>query len=274
MNTSENFVDNNILGRNTNLYELENQYQLETTQINVDDNVYQIDNNQEINIDDYDFKDLDFEDFKNEYDVDELIDNICKSDSNIEQSYEKLIDYESQLNKLTNIISNISIFVDLCNLLKNFKYMDYKTKLGEIECFLISLRTSDKFVNGLFRFFKDVINQGKFKFKNFVNLSISIAEKYLNLPIENACKFIVRLLKGKSVKDFIKPLILDLTSILVPQISIIKMIDGILQGIKSLLKKQSIKNVSGIDLLYTDEIKIKYFKVRHKISYENEFLDK
>ena len=37
------------------------------------------------------------------------------------------------------------------------------------------------------------------------------------------------------------------------------------------MKLNSIKNINGISASYTDELKIGFFKIKHKITYNNEF---
>ena len=175
------------------------------------------------------------------------------------------------LEKITENMTKLSKFVNVCNLIKNFKNLDDVSKIMEIECLLVSLKTSDQVVNGLFGFVTNIAEQGKIKLDNVLNLFVNVAEKYLNIPIKSIYDFVKNLIDGKSIKQYFIPLIVDITSILVPTVGLVNMMRGIIQGIESLFSHQSIKKIGGIDALYTDRLKIGFFKVRHKITYENEF---
>lgn len=223
------------------------------------------------NINDFpDTSNLLIEDIENIHDIDNLI-----LDAEV-HNYVDFIDKEISkigfdTQKIMNFMSNASTFVGLCNLLRNFKDMEPGMRLLEIECFIVSLKTSDSFVNGMFSFVKDIATQGKIKLKNFVDLGVCFAEKMLNLPLKNACTFITKLFKGERVNDYFKPLLMDIVTIFIPSLNILKMAKGIIHGIESLFSRQHIKKVNGIDCVYTDHLKIGFFKIRHKISYDNDF---
>ena len=173
--------------------------------------------------------------------------------------------------KLTPKLGKLSQFITVCNLIKNFKNMSDISKITEIECFLISLKTDDKFVNGIFRFYADIATQGKIKFNNVLNLAVSAAEKYLGVPLKNAYNFVKALVDGESVKKYLMPVLTDVVSLIVPSAGLINMMTGIIKGIESLFSHQKIKNISGIDAMCTDQLKIGFFKIRHKVTYENAF---
>ena len=161
--------------------------------------------------------------------------------------------------------------VGVCNLIKNFDNLSDISRILEIECLLVSLKTDDSLVNGLFRFVADIADQGTIKLNNILNLTVAAAEKYLNVPLSNAYNFARDLFKGKSVKKYLMPLIIDLASLAIPSLQILNIINGIVKGIQSLFTKQSIKNVSSIDMVCTDTTKFKWFRKSHKVSYTNEF---
>ena len=67
------------------------------------------------------------------------------------------------------------------------------------------------------------------------------------------------------------PVLTDVVSLIVPSAGLINMMTGIIKGIESLFSHQKIKNISGIDAMCTDQLKIGFFKIRHKVTYENAF---
>lgn len=206
------------------------------------------------------------------YSIDNIVNNILENKvSEIRNKKDISLILNQNINEISRYLTTVSKFVGLCNLLKNFKDMDIKTRIVEVQSFIISLKTDDRFVNGLYTFMNDIVKQGEIKVKNLVNLGVSLAEKYLDLPLKSACKFISNIVKGESVKEYFKPLLMDIVSIFVPQVSLLNMMKGIVEGIESFFSEQSIKNINGIDCLYTDKFEIGFFKVRHKITYENEF---
>jgi hypothetical protein len=110
------------------------------------------------------------------------------------------------LDKFMSRLSKVYQFVGVCQLLKNFKDMKDISKIMEIECLLVSLKTDDKLVNGIFRFFTDAAAQGKVELENVLNLAVATAEKYLQIPLSNAYHFIDNLISGKSIKEYVMPL--------------------------------------------------------------------
>ena len=126
-------------------------------------------------------------------------------------------------------------------------------------------------VNGIFRFCAELVESGKITKENVLNLAAAIAEKYLNIPLVNAFQFVKNLVQGKSVKDYIIPLAVDIASMMVPVVGIINMVNNILKGIDALLTKQEIKEIGGISAVYTDKYKV--FKRKHKIKLDNDFFD-
>ena len=86
--------------------------------------------------------------------------------------------------KLSPKLGKLSQFITVCNLIKNFKDMSDISKITEIECFLISLKTDDKFLNGMFEFAAGVATQEKLNLIMFLILLLMSLEKYLQVPIE------------------------------------------------------------------------------------------
>ena len=68
------------------------------------------------------------------------------------------------------------------------------------------------------------------------------------------------LMQGKSIDKYIVPILLDVTTILCPQLLVCKMIYGICKTIDSLLTSHKQIQVSGIDILYTDKTQIGFSK--------------
>ena len=97
----------------------------------------------------------------------------------------------------------------------------------ELQCFLVSLKTTDSMVNGIYRFCAELVESGKITKENVLNLAAAIAEKYLNIPLTNAFQFVKNLVQGKSVKDYIIPLAVDIASMMVPVVGIINMVNNI-----------------------------------------------
>ena len=191
-------------------------------------------------------------------------DNIQNEPTNLELLNQNLADLGSKL-------QTVSTFVNVLNIIKNFNEMDPLNFLMEIECLLINLKTDDRLINGIFQFIKNASYQGEITLDNIIDLGIALAEKCLNLPLSNAYHLIKDLMDGKSINEYLKPLLMDLATIVVPQLFIIRLINNIFVGIKELFTSRSIRKVDGIDCLCTDEIKIGFFNIKHKITYENDF---
>ena len=126
-------------------------------------------------------------------------------------------------------------------------------------------------MNGLFRFITDLSESGKIQVNSVLNLAASVAEKYLNVPLNNAFHFVKNLIDGKSVRQYVMPLLVDITSYFVPSIGLLNVMKGIVSGIEALFSHHGTKTVNGIDMGYSDELKIGFFKVRHKVTYQNTF---
>ena len=190
--------------------------------------------------------------------------------NNIEKDKKHLNLNNSDINKLNIKLSNLSKFINVCNVLKNLDLTDINTIL-ELQSILVNLMTPDVLVNGVFRFIIDNTMHTKDKLETMLNLMVAVSEKYLEIPLTNAFNFVKNLFERKSVKEYLIPLLLDLTSLLVPCVNIINIVGNIIKGIEHFFSKQSIKRVNGIDCLCIDKFKIGFFRIKHKISYKNDF---
>ena len=202
--------------------------------------------------------------------INDTIDNIT-NDLNVTDKPSLKEQLQIFSDKLMPELGKMSQFISVCNLIKNFKNMTDISKITEIECFLIGLQTDDKLVNGLFRFVADIAQEGNIKLNNVLNLTVSVAEKYLQVPMKNAYNFVKALVDGDSVKKYVMPVLMDIASLIVPSMGLVNMLTGIVKGIESLFSHQSIKKFDGIDAVCTDQFKIGFFKIRHKITFENAF---
>ena len=212
------------------------------------------------------FMDLAFDNANNKLNT-----TLENTENNIEKAKEKekklnLLD----INELNIKLSNLSKFINVCNVLKNLDLTDINTIL-ELQSILVNLMTPDVLVNGVFRFIIDNTMHTKDKLETMLNLMVAVSEKYLEIPLTNAFNFVKNLFERKSVKEYLTPLLLDLTSLLVPGINIINIVVNIIKGIEHFFSKQSIKRVNGIDFLCIDKFKIGFFRIKHKISYKNDF---
>ena len=212
------------------------------------------------------FMDLAFDNANNKLNT-----TLENTENNIEKAKEKeknlnLLD----INELNIKLSNLSKFINVCNVLKNLDLTDINTIL-ELQSILVNLMTPDVLVNGVFRFIIDNTMHTKDKLETMLNLMVAVSEKYLEIPLTNAFNFVKNLFERKSVKEYLTPLLLDLTSLLVPGINIINIVVNIIKGIEHFFSKQSIKRVNGIDCLCIDKFKIGFFRIKHKISYKNDF---
>jgi hypothetical protein len=212
------------------------------------------------------FMDLAFDNANNKLNT-----TLENTENNIEKAKEKeknlnLLD----INELNIKLSNLSKFINVCNVLKNLDLTDINTIL-ELQSILVNLMTPDVLVNGVFRFIIDNTMHTKDKLETMLNLMVAVSEKYLEIPLTNAFNFVKNLFERKSVKEYLTPLLLDLTSLLVPGINIINIVVNIIKGIEHFFSKQSIKRVNGIEFLCIDKFKIGFFRIKHKISYKNDF---
>ena len=174
------------------------------------------------------------------------------------------------IKKITMKLSNLSQFINLCNMLKDLDLTDINT-IVDLQYLLVNLIIPDKLVNGVFRFIIDNTMHTKDKLETMLNLMVAVSEKYLEIPLTNAFNFVKNVFERKSVKEYLKPLLMDLTSLIVPCFNIVTIVFNIKKGIEYLLTRQSIKKLNGIDFLYTDEVKLKLFKIKHIVSYKNDF---
>ena len=174
------------------------------------------------------------------------------------------------IKKITMKLSNLSQFINLCNMLKDLDLTDINT-IVDLQYLLVNLIIPDKLVNGVFRFIIDNTMHTKDKLETMLNLMVAVSEKYLEIPLTNAFNFVKNVFERKSVKEYLKPLLMDLTSLIVPCFNIVTIVFNIKKGIEYLLSRQSIKRLNGIDFLYTDEVKLKLFKIKHIVSYKNDF---
>jgi len=191
--------------------------------------------------------------------------------NNVENNIGKAKEKEKNnfdIERITMKLSNLSQFINLCNVLKDLDLTDINTIL-DLQYLLVNLIIPDKLVNGVFRFIIDV--NKKDNLENMLNLMVVVSEKYLKIPLHNAFNFVKNLFERKSVKEYLKPLLMDLTSLLVPCFNIVTIVFNIKKGIEYLLSRQSIKRLNGIDFVYTDEVKLKLFKIKHIVSYKNDF---
>ena len=191
--------------------------------------------------------------------------------NNVENNIGKAKEKEKNkfdIEKITMKLSNLSQFINLCNVLKDLDLTDINT-IVDLQYLLVNLIIPDKLVNGVFRFIIDV--NKKDNIENILNLMVVVSEKYLKIPLQNAFNFVKNLFERKSVKEYLKPLLMDLTSLIVPCFNIVTIVFNIKKGIEYLLSRQSIKKLNGIDFLYTDEVKLKLFKIKHIVSYKNDF---
>ena len=244
---------------------------------------FNIDNNDklEFNIDN---NDLSYEDQVGNY-IDGLV---LKQDLQIDENYNEILDTDldqktnSDLDKdqnsnkfnLDNItakLDNISKFVNVCNLIKNFDNMTDLDKIYQIQSVLLSLVNDNKIISGGFKFIYDLANRGKIEIESVLNLAVNVAEKYLSIPLTNAFNFIDNLIKGKSVREYLMPLVIDISSLLVPGLNIINIMSNIIKGIESLFSSYKSKDINGISMFCSDELKIGFFKKSHKVTYENQF---
>ena len=98
------------------------------------------------------------------YSIDNIVDNILENKlNNISNQKETKLIFNKNLTDVSNYLTTVSKFVGLYNLLKNFKDMDIKTRIVEVQSFIISLKTHDQFVNGLYTFINDILNKVKLK---------------------------------------------------------------------------------------------------------------
>ena len=152
-----------------------------------------------LNLCDVDFKTLD--------EMDEHHKNAKHQDLTSSSNNKKHLDID--IEKCSKELTKISKFVSACNMIKNLEKMNDVQKLVQLEALLVSLKTSDQLVNGVFDFFINFADKAEIEFKNVLNLAVSAAEKYLNLPLKSAVRFVTALYNGENniVADYFKPLV-------------------------------------------------------------------
>ena len=198
------------------------------------------------------------------------------SDTDLDQKTNTVLDKDQNtgkfnLDNITTKLDNISKFVNVCNLIKNFDNMTDLDKIYQIQSVLLSLVNDNKIISGGFKFIYDLANRGKIEIESVLNLAVNVAEKYLSIPLTNAFNFIDNLIKGKSVREYLMPLVIDISSLLVPGLNIINIMSNIIKGIESLFSSYKSKDINGISMFCSDELKIGFFKKSHKVTYENQF---
>ena len=171
-----------------------------------------------------------------------------------------------------NTVQNISTVIDILVFIKSTKDMDSTEILVGTQNLLLNLVSDDKTINGMFAFVGDLATNGEITKDSLIKLGTAVAEQYLNIPLANSVQFIKNLIQGKSVDQYIIPLLLDIGSIYCAPIEIVKVIYNIITGIDSLLTKVKVKTICGVDAIYRDKYEFHLFtSSKHKISLDNDF---
>ena len=242
-----------------------------------------LDYNQDINLDyDHDFNnDYDYNhdfDFDNDFNYSQ---DIVTNNTDLDVDKQTEIDNDKHqkfldsVHKVEGALNGINIMVSLFNIIKNFDNMKPEEVLTQIEALGVSCLTSDPVVNGFFKFFADIAHDGEITKASLAQLGVAFASKYFDMPLQPAYNLVHGFINHDSaeMKQAFIGIAKEVACMIIPGVRCLFIALDIIKGIESLFSHVKIHTVAGIDAVYTDNLKIGFFKIRHKVSLDNDFFD-
>jgi hypothetical protein len=204
------------------------------------------------------------------------LDNTLNMESNVSEPEiepnDDSTNFEGYIDDLGNNLQKIDTVIHVMNIIKDFKD-NPELILVEVERLIVNLKCDNCVFTSMFNIITDLIENGKFTIETFKNSFLNIASSVLDFPLSNTFNLIEGILDGKNIDKLLVPAIIDLLDLIIPGVGLINLALNIIKGIESLFSKQKMISITGIDAVYTDELKIGFFKIRHKITMENTFFD-
>lgn len=174
--------------------------------------------------------------------------------------------------KVEKYLNAAELALNILNVIKNFKDQPGLI-LVEVERMIVNLKCDNCVFQAGFNIIADLIENGSFTFESFKGAFSTILTKALDFPMSNAVNLIQAVLEGEKVDKLLFPVMIDILDLFIPGLGLVNTVLNIKKLIESFFSKQKIIKISGIDALYTDELKIGFFKIRHKVTIENDFFD-
>lgn len=174
--------------------------------------------------------------------------------------------------KVEKYLNAAELALNILNVVKNFKD-EPGLILVEVERMFVNLKCDNCVFQAGFNIIADLIENGTFTFESFKGAFSTILTKALDFPMSNALNLIQTVLEGGKIDKLLFPVMIDILDLFIPGLGLVNTVLNIKSLIESFFSKQKVIKISGIDALYTDELKIGFFKIRHKITIENDFFD-
>jgi hypothetical protein len=192
---------------------------------------------------------------------------------NTEVETEVQTDFDNTtIKKVEKILNATEMALNILNTIKTFK--DHpEFILVEVERMFVNFKSNNCVFTAGFNIMADLIENGKLTFESFKSAFNTILSKALDFPVANAMNLIQGVLDGSDVSKLIFPALIDVLDLVIPGLGLVNTVLNIKKLIESFFSHQKMIKISGIDAIYTDELKIGFFKIRHKVTIENDFFD-
>lgn len=174
--------------------------------------------------------------------------------------------------KINTILTNTQTLLNIVMIFEKFKHEPHLI-IVELEKILVNVKCDNSLFAGIFTMIADMAINEKITPESIKIIIGNIISKTIDFPMHNIINLIDDIINANDITRSITRVIIDVISAFIPGVGIINIIHSIKQMIEAMFTRQHIIQFGNIEAVYTDKLKIGFFKIRHQVSIDNDFFD-